>query len=143
VGALTPGRVADCVFWLPQHFGIRPELVVKMGMSVWGASGDPDATTALCEPVVVRRQIGALGAAPARLSLAFVSAAAADAELRTTRPRSTVRGCRDIGAADMVRNDVRAEVDVAPDGSEVRVDGERIGIEPVDEVALSWRYLLG
>jgi urease subunit alpha len=43
----------------------------------------------------------------------------------------------------MVRNDVRAEVDVTPDGREVRVDGERIGIEPVDEVALSWRYLLG
>jgi urease subunit alpha len=143
VGALTPGRIADCVFWLPQNFGIRPELVVKMGMSVWGASGDPNATTMLCEPVTVRRQIGALGAAPARLSLAFTAAAAAGTELPTTRPRSIVRGCRTIGAADMVRNDVRAEVDVTPDGREVRVDGERVGIEPVDEVALSWRYLLG
>jgi urease subunit alpha len=143
VGALTPGRIADCVLWQPHNFGIRPELVVKMGMSVWGASGDPNATTMLCEPVVVRPQIGALGAAPARVSLAFIAAAAADAELSTTRPRSIVRGCRDIGAADMVRNDVRAEVDVSADGTEVRVDGERIGIEPVDEVALSWRYLLG
>jgi urease subunit alpha len=43
----------------------------------------------------------------------------------------------------MVRNDVRADVTVTPDGREVRVDGERIGIAPVDEVALSWRYLLG
>ena len=43
----------------------------------------------------------------------------------------------------MVRNDVRAEVDVAPDGSSVTVDGEVVGIEPVDEVALSWNYLLG
>jgi urease subunit alpha len=143
VGALTPGRIADCVFWLPQNFGVRPELVVKMGMSVWGASGDPNATTMLCEPVTIRRQIGALGAAPARLSLAFLAAAAADAELPTTRARSVVRGTRDIGAADMVRNDVRADVTVTPDGGEVRVDGERIGIEPVDEVALSWRYLLG
>jgi hypothetical protein len=25
----------------------------------------------------------------------------------------------------------------------VTVDGERVGIEPVDEVALSWRHLLG
>jgi urease subunit alpha len=143
VGALTPGRIADCVFWLPHNFGIRPELVVKMGISAWGASGDPNATTMVCEPVTVRRQIGALGAAPARLSLAFLSAAGADADLPTTRPRSIVRGCREIGAADMVRNDVRAEVEVASDGSEVRVDGERIGIDPVDEVALSWRYLLG
>jgi urease subunit alpha len=143
VGALTPGRIADCVFWRPEHFGVRPELVVKMGMSVWGASGDANATTMLCEPVVVGPQIGARGAAPGRLSLAFTAAAAADTELPTTRTRSIVSGCRDIGAADMVRNDVRAEVDVTPDGREVRVDGERIGIEPVDEVALSWRYLLG
>jgi urease subunit alpha len=143
VGALTPGRVADCVFWLPQHFGIRPELVVKMGIAAWGASGDADATTALCEPVVVKRQVGAHGRAAARLSLAFTSAAAQDTELPTERVRSIVRGCRDVTAADMVRNDVRATVDVAPDGSWVSVDGERIGIEPVEEVALSWKYLLG
>ncbi len=143
IGALTPGRIADCVFWLPQHFGVRPELVVKTGVAAWGASGDPDATTMLCEPVVVRRQVGAHGGAAARLSLAFTSAAAQDTELPTTRTRSIVRGCRDVTAADMVRNDVRAEVDVAPDGSSVTVDGERVGIEPVDEVALSWNYLLG
>ncbi len=143
VGALTPGRVADCVFWLPQYFGVRPELVVKMGVAAWGASGDPNATTMLCEPVTVRRQVGAHGGAAARLSLAFTSAAAQDTELPTARARSIVRGCRDVTAADMVRNDVRAEVDVAPDGSSVTVDGERVGIEPVEEVALSWNYLLG
>ena len=114
-----------------------------MGVAAWGASGDPNATTMLCEPVVVRRQVGAHGAAAARLSLAFTSAAAQDTELPTTRTRSIVGGCRDVTAADMVRNDVRAEVGVAPDGSSVTVDGERVGIEPVDEVALSWNYLLG
>jgi urease subunit alpha len=143
VGALTPGRIADCVFWLPRFFGVRPELVVKMGVAAWGASGDPNATTMVCEPVVVRRQVGAHGRAAARLSLAFTSAAAQDTELPTERRRSVVRGCRDVTAADMVRNDVRAEVDVAPDGSSVTVDGERIGIAPVAEVALSWNYLLG
>jgi urease subunit alpha len=143
VGALTPGRIADCVLWLPQNFGVRPELVVKMGVAAWGASGDPNATTMLCEPVVVKRQVGGHGRAAARLSLAFTAAAAADVELPTERARSVVRGCRDVGAADMVRNDVRAEVDVAPDGSWVSVDGERVGIEPVDEVSLSWKHLLG
>jgi urease subunit alpha len=143
VGALTPGRVADCVFWLPQFFGVRPELVVKMGVAAWGASGDGNATTMVCEPVVVKRQVGAHGRAAARLSLAFTSAAAQDTELPTERVRSVVRGCRDLGAADMVRNSTRASVDVAPDGSWVTVDGERIGIEPVDEVPLSWNYLLG
>jgi urease subunit alpha len=143
VGALTPGRIADCVLWKPELFGVRPELVVKMGIAAWGASGDPNATTMLCEPVVVRRQIGAHGAAAARLSLAFTAAAAGDTELPTTRPRSIVHGCRTVSARDMVRNDRLAEVDVSPDGREVRVDGEVVGIEPVDEVAMSWRYLLG
>ena len=92
VGALTPGRVADCVFWLPQNFGVRPELVVKMGVAAWGASGDPNATTMLCEPVVVRPQVGGRGRAAARLSLAFTSAAAqstraADRARAVDRPR--------------------------------------------------------
>ena len=143
VGALTPGRLADCVFWRPQDVGLRPELVVKRGIAVWGASGDADATTMLCEPVVVRRQVGALGVAAARLSTAFMAGAAMDAELPTTRPRSAVRGCRDVTAADMVRNDRRADVDVSADGTEVRVDGELIEMAAVEEVALGFRHLLG
>jgi urease subunit alpha len=143
VGALTPGRLADCVLWRPEHIGVRPELVVKAGMSVWGASGDPNATTMLAEPVLVRRQIAAHGGAPARVSLAFLAQAAMDAELPTNRPRSAVRGCRELTASDMVRNGRLADVDVDPDGKTVRVDGEPIGIEPVSQVAMSWRHLLG
>lgn len=143
VGALTTGRVADCVLWRPELFAVRPELVLKLGLPVWGASGDADATTMLCEPVTVRSQVGALGAAPSRLSLAFTAGAAADTELPTTRIRSLVRGCRELTAADMVRNSTRAEVGVTPDGAVVTVDGEPVAIEPVAEVALSRRHLLG
>src|SRR3712207_461820 len=75
VGSLEPGKLADAVLWWPEYAGVRPELVVKAGMPVWGASGDGNAATALSEPVRVQRQVGALGAAPARLSLAFMAAA--------------------------------------------------------------------
>ena len=80
---------------------------------------------------------------PGRVAVAFTSAAAADTELPTTRRRSIVKGCRDVSAADMVRNDRLATVEVTADGREVRVDGEVVGIEAVAEVALSGRYLLG
>jgi len=143
VGALTPGRLADLVVWRPELFAVRPELVVKMGMPAWGASGDPNAVTTLCEPVLVRRQVGAHGAAPAQLSLAFLAAAGMDAELPTARRRSAVRGCRQLTAADMCRNTRLAEVDVDPRTHAVRVDGVPVGIEPLAEVALSRRYLLG
>jgi urease subunit alpha len=143
VGALTPGRLADAVLWRPHLFGVRPELVLKMGLPVRAASGDPNATTAQCEPTLVRPDVGALGAAPARLSLAFLAGCAMDAELPTTRPRSRVHGCRGIGAADMCRNDHLAEVTVDPRTHQVRVDGVPVAAEPLAEVAMSGRYLLG
>jgi urease subunit alpha len=143
VGSLAPGRIADLVLWAPEQFAVRPELVLKMGMPVWGASGDPNGSTALCEPTLVRPQVAAHGAAPARVSLAFLAGCALDAELPTTRPRSAVRGCRELTAADMCRNDVRADVTVDPRTHEVRVDGEPVAAEPLAEVALSGRYLLG
>jgi urease subunit alpha len=143
VGSLAPGRIADLVLWAPEQFAVRPELVLKMGMPVWGASGDPNGSTALCEPTLVRRQVAAYGAAPARVSLAFLAGCALDAELPTTRPRSRVHGCRELTAADMCRNDVRADVTVDPRTHEVRVDGEPVAAEPLTDVALSRRYLLG
>jgi urease subunit alpha len=66
VGSLQPGRLADAVLWRPELFAVRPEIVLKSGIAAWGASGDPNATTMLAEPVLIRRQIGAEGAAAAR-----------------------------------------------------------------------------
>ena len=98
VGSLQVGRLADCALWQPALCGVRPELVLKAGVPAWGASGDGNATTLLAEPVRVGPQLGALGGAPDRLSLAFVCEAGLDAELPTARERAVVRGCRDIGA---------------------------------------------
>jgi urease subunit alpha len=143
VGTLEPGRLADAVLWQPHLFGVRPELVVKAGVAAWGASGDGNATTMLCEPTRVGPQIGALGAAPARLSLAFLCEAAMDADLPTSRPRAAVRGTRGLSAADMVRNSRRGVVRVDPRTHEVTLDGEPVEAPAAAEVALSARYLLG
>jgi urease subunit alpha len=143
VGALTPGRIADMAMWQPELFAVRPELVLKMGMPAWGASGDPNAVTSMSEPTLIRPQVAGTGAAPARVSLAFMAGCAMDTDLPTTRPRSMVQGCREVTAADMCRNDVLADVTVDPRTHEVRVDGEPVAAEPVAEVAMSGRYLLG
>lgn len=143
VGSLEPGRLADAVLWRPELCGVRPELVLKAGISAWGAAGDGNATTMLAEPVRVGPQIGALGTAPAALSLAFLAGAAMDAELPTSRPRARVQGCRELTAAAMVRNDRRGVVRVDPRTLDVTLDGEPIAAEPATEVPLSGRYLLG
>jgi len=143
VGSLQPGRLADAVLWRPELFAVRPELVVKGGIAAWGASGDPNATTMLAQPVTVRPQVGALGAAPAQRSLAFLARGALDAQLPTTRERAAVEGTRALRAGDMVRHGVLGEVRVDPRTHAVTLDGEPADAPPVDEVALSGRYLLG
>jgi len=143
VGSLQVGRLADAVLWRPELFGVRPELVLKAGVAAWGASGDGNATTSLAEPVRVAPQIGALGAAPARLSLAFLARAALEAELPTTRARAAVANTRELTAADMVRHGRLGEVRVDPGTFEVTLDGEPVGAPPVEDLALSGRYLLG
>jgi urease subunit alpha len=143
VGSLEVGKLADAVLWWPQFAGVRPELVLKSGVPAWGASGDGNATTMLAEPVRVQRQIGAEGAAAARLSLAFLAREALDADLPITRRRAAVEGCRDLTAADMVRNDRTGEVRVDPQTYSVTLDGEPVSAPPVERVAFSDRFLLG
>ena len=143
MGSLEVGKLADAVLWWPQFAGVRPELVLKSGISAWGASGDGNATTAVSEPVLVRRQIGADGAAAARLSLAFLAGAAMDAELPASRSRARVEECRELTAADMVRNSRRGDVRVDPRTYAVTLDGEPVSAPPVERVAFSDRYLIG
>jgi urease subunit alpha len=93
--------------------------------------------------VLVQRQVGADGGAAARLSLAFLAGAAMDADLPTTRPRAQVEGCRDLTAADMVRNARTGIVRVDPRTHAVTLDGGAVSAPPVERVAFSDRFLLG
>jgi len=142
VGSLQVGRLADAVLWRPEQFAVRPELVVKAGIPAHGASGDGNATTMLAEPVTLRAQVGALGAAPAQRSLAFLARAAMDADLPTTRPRAAVRGTRSLTAADMLHHGVLGDVRVDPRTHAVTLDGAPVSAPPVEDLALSGRYLI-
>ena len=143
VGSLEVGKLADIVLWAPELFGVRPELVLKAGMPAWGSSGDGDGSTMLVEPVTVGPQFAATGSAPAQTSLAFLAGASLEAELPTQRRRARVHGCRDLTAADMVRNTRTGTVTVDASAREVRLDGERMRARPVDRLAFSGSYLLG
>lgn len=142
VGSLLTGRLADLVLWRPGLFPVRPELVLKAGMPAWGASGVGGASTMMVEPVRVSPQIAATGSAPARVSLAFLAEAAMAADLPTTRERARVAGCRNLSAADMVRNDRTGAVTVDAGAHTVSLDGEPVTCAPASEVPYSGRYLL-
>ncbi len=147
VGSLTPGRLADIVLWEPAWFGVKPMLVLKSGFPAWGVVGDPNASTAFCEPTFVGPLFGGQGGAAAELSVAFVSRASIDNggadRLLTRKRRSAVAGCRTIRATDMVRNGTTGAVRVDPVSHAVTLDGRAISSPPADSVSLSRLYLLG
>ncbi|MDH6109849.1 urease subunit alpha [Kitasatospora sp. MAP12-15] len=150
VGSIEVGKLADIVLWRPDHFGAKPQLVLKAGFPAYGVTGDPNASTDRCEPLVLGPQFGAHGATAADISVAFVSQAAADAsyldqmadQLPTRRRRVGVRNTRGIGPRDMVRNARTGEVKVEAATGLVSLDGSPIRSEPAESVSLSRLYFL-
>ena len=143
VGSLEPGKLADVVLWQPHFFGVRPELVLKAGIPVHGASGEANASTLLSEPVLLRRQVGGAGPLLRCCRSRSWRARRMDAELPTMRERVAVEGCRELTAASMVRHGRTGDVRVDPRTLAVTLDGEPVAAPPLEEVALSGRYLLG
>lgn len=145
IGSLDVGKLADIVLWRPDHFGAKPQLVLKAGFPAYGVTGDPNATTDSCQPLVLGPQFGSFGSTAADLSVAFVSQAAVDAgndHMTTRRQRVAVRGTRNIGPAQMVLNDRLGTVDVDAATGMVSLDGERVYSAPSDTVSLSRLYFL-
>ncbi|MEU5839786.1 urease subunit alpha [Streptomyces diacarni] len=145
IGSIEPGKMADVVLWHPAYFGAKPQLVLKSGFPAWGVTGDPNAATDTSQPLVLGPLFGGHGAAPAELSVAFVSRAAAEQDgdtLPTRRRRVAVRGTRGIGPADLVHNTRLGAVDVDQRTGLVTLDGEPLRSEPAQNVRLNRLYFL-
>ncbi|MGW8778059.1 urease subunit alpha [Streptomyces sp. NPDC055796] len=144
VGSIEVGKLADVVLWWPQYFGAKPQLVLKAGFPAYGVTGDPNASTDRCEPLVLGPQFGSYGATAADISVAFVAEAAVrnGDRMPTRRRRVAVRGTRGIGPADMLRNARTGTVDVHPGTGLVSLDGEPLVSEPADSVSLGRLYFL-
>jgi urease subunit alpha len=145
VGSLEVGKLADIVLWRPEYFGAKPQLVLKAGFPAYGVTGDPNAATDTCEPLVLGPQFGAHGATPADLSVAFVAQAAVDQghdTVPTRRRRVAVRGTRGIGPADLRLNSRTGAVDVDQRTGLVTIDGEPLRSAPADSVSLNRLYFL-
>ncbi|MFI6209605.1 urease subunit alpha [Streptomyces sp. NPDC051041] len=145
VGSIEVGKLADIVLWRPEFFGAKPQLVLKSGFPAYGVTGDPNAATDTCQPLVLGPQFGAHGATPADLSVAFVARAALDRggdRLPTRRRRVAVRGTRGIGPADLCRNTRTGSVDVDRRTGLVTLDGDPVRSGPADSVSLNRLYFL-
>ncbi|MBI1354961.1 MAG: urease subunit alpha [Acidobacteria bacterium] len=145
VGSVEVGKIADLCLWTPAFFGVKPELVVKGGFIAASLMGDPNASIPTPEPVRYRPMFGGMGRALDGLCFSFVSQACLDEGSLSARLRRTalpVKGCRNIGKADMKLNDAAPRVDVDPESYQVRVDGKLIHSEPARDLPLAQRYFL-
>jgi len=145
VGSIEPGKLADLVLWDPRFFGIRPQVVIKGGMLVWGALGDPNASIPTPQPQLMRHTlIDPADGAGADHAVTFVSPAAlADGlvdRLGLRRRLAPIAPTREIGKADMINNDVLPRIEVDPETFAITVDGELVLPEPVTELPLAQLY---
>ena len=147
VGSIEEGKLADLVLWSPAFFGVKPDLVLKMGSIAAAPMGDPNASIPTPQPVHYRPMFASFGKSVQTSSVSFVSQAAEDAGIREslglekqTLPVRNTRG--DIGKSDMRLNDHCPDIEVDPETYEVRADGELLTCEPATELAMAQRYFL-
>ena len=147
IGSIEEGKLADLVLWSPAFFGVKPDVVLKMGSIAAAAMGDPNASIPTPQPVYHRPMFAAYGRSMTESAVTFVSAAAQDARIREqlglakqTIPVSNTRG--GIGKGAMLLNDYCPSIEVDPETYEVRADGELLTCEPATELPMAQRYFL-
>jgi urease subunit alpha len=145
VGSIEVGKLADLVVWSPAFFGVKPDMVLKMGTIAVAMMGDPNASIPTPQPVHARKMFGGYGRAMAASAVTFVSAAALDAGVGRGMVRhfdavKNVRG--GIGKRSMILNDATPVIEVHPETYEVRADGKLLTCEPATVLPMAQRYFL-
>jgi urease subunit alpha len=147
IGSVEVGKLADLVLWSPAFFGVKPDLVLKMGTIAAAAMGDPNASIPTPQPVHYRPMFGAFGKSLTRSSVIFVSEAALakgvgkrfGIEKQLLAVKNTRGG---ISKASMVHNAACPRIEVNPETYEVRADGELLTCKPATELPMAQRYFL-
>ena len=147
IGSIEEGKLADLVLWSPAFFGVKPDLVIKMGSIAAAPMGDPNASIPTPQPVHYRPMFAAFGKAMTESAVTFVSQAAQEVgigkQLGLDKQTLAVENTRSaIGKAQMVLNDYCPQIEVDPETYEVRADGELLTCEPADVLPMAQRYFL-
>ena len=147
VGSVEVGKLADLVLWSPAFFGVKPDLVLKLGTIAAAAMGDPNASIPTPQPVHYRPMFGAFGRAMVKSAVTFVSQAGLDAGIagrfgleKTLLAVKNTRG--GISKASMVHNGATPKIEVDPETYEVRADGELLTCKPAESLPMAQRYFL-
>ncbi|KAF8557106.1 urease [Imleria badia] len=146
VGSVEVGKLADLVLWKPEHFGAKPEMVLKSGVIAWAQVGEANGSIPTVQPSYGRPMWGSFPAAAALNSIAFVSKESINsgtiATYRLAKRVEPVFGCRDVKKEHMKLNCTLPKMTVDPESYEVRADGVLVDIEPATSAPLGREYNL-
>ncbi|MCK7614462.1 urease subunit alpha [Roseibium sediminicola] len=147
IGSVEMGKLADLVLWDPKFFGVKPDMVIKLGTIAAAPMGDPNASIPTPQPVHYRPMFGAFGKAMTESRVTFVSQAAYDLGVKDKAGLSSlvlpVKNTRGgISKKSMILNDATPEIEVHPETYEVRANGELLTCEPADVLPMAQRYFL-
>ena len=147
IGSVEVGKLADLVLWSPAFFGVKPDLILKMGSIAAALMGDANASIPTPQPVHYRPMFAAFGKAVQASAVTFVSRAGAErgiaSALGLEKQLIAVANTRSgIGKKDMVFNNAAPDIQVNPETYEVRANGELLTCEPAKELPMAQRYFL-
>ncbi|KZD07795.1 urease subunit alpha [Oceanibaculum pacificum] len=147
IGSVEVGKLADLVLWNPAFFGVKPDLVLKMGSIAAAPMGDPNASIPTPQPVHYRPMFASYGKSLTESSVTFVSKAALEdgiaERLGLSKTLLAVENTRGgISKASMIHNDYLPRIEVDPETYEVRVDGDIVTCEPATLLPMAQRYFL-
>ncbi len=110
----------------------------------WAEMGDPNASLPTPQPVIYRPMYGAFGKAMPRTAVRFVSQASvangAAQSYGTQNIIHAVHGTRQLGKANMLRNDGTPRIEVDPETFNVYVDGVLAYVDPCKSIPLGQLY---
>ena len=146
VGSIEIGKLADLVLWSPAFFGVKPDMVIKLGTIAAAPMGDPNASIPTPQPVHYRPMFGAFGKSMTASSVTFVSRAALATglagKLGVEKELLAVHNTRGIAKESMIHNAYLPKIEVDPETYEVRADGELLTCPPAEVLPMAQRYFL-
>lgn len=146
VGSIEIKKLADLVLWSPIFFGVKPELIIKGGMIISAAMGDPNASIPTPQPVHYRLMFGNCGRAKNAIRMTFLSDVAYSLELQHRLKLHSLVGraykCRAISKKNMINNAWLPKIEVDPQTYQVRANGELLVCDPLRMLPMAQRYFL-
>ncbi|MDR2283849.1 MAG: urease subunit alpha [Sphingobacterium sp.] len=146
VGSIEVGKLADLVFYKPQAFGVKPEMVMKGGIIAYAGMGDPNASISTPQPYMYRPMWGTHGQVVGQISALFVAQSAIDQgrleELGVKKMLIAVQNTRNVKKTDLIHNDSMPSIVMNHDTYDISINGDVVAVTPSAFLPMAQLYML-